>query len=152
MKRISSQNVSLLLLSNLRTQEATTYLHNTLGNSGSSSSKFIGFSFYETEWYFSHKDQRITSMWKSKFKAQIFQIFVVTPEEITSNVKILLHLHFTTSSKCLIEAQNLAQTFKAVLLFLHLYACVWDFVIKFLFSITLVPPIRGFTIQDFKYL
>jgi hypothetical protein len=56
----------------ISTVEAMSYLHNTLGHSRSSSSKFIGFSFYKTERYFPHKDQRITSVWKDKSKAQIF--------------------------------------------------------------------------------
>lgn len=85
------------------------YLHNTLGHRRSSSSKFIGFSFYKTEWYFFYKDQRITSIWKYNSKAQIFQIFVVTPKETISNVKSLLHSCFTTGSKYLIFSQKLPQ-------------------------------------------
>lgn len=100
------------------------YLHNTLGYSRSSSSKFIGFSFYKTEWYFSYKDQRITSVWKYNFKAQIFQIFVVTPKEITSNVKVLLHSHFSTGCKYLIAFQKLPQALQVVLFFSHLWLFV----------------------------
>lgn len=75
--------------SSISTSAAMSYLYDTLGHSRPSSAKFIGFSFYKTEWYFSYKDQRITSVWKYNFKTQIFQIFVITPKEITSNVKVL---------------------------------------------------------------
>lgn len=88
------------------------YLHDTLGHSRSSSSKFIGFPFYKTEWYFSYKDQRITGVWKYNFEAQIFQIFVVTPKEITLNVKVLLHSHFNTGSKYLIVSQSCYKLYK----------------------------------------
>lgn len=126
--------------------EAMSHLHHTLGHSRSSSSKFIGFSFYETERYFSHKHQRITSVWKGKFKAQIFQIFVVTPEEIASNVKVLLHPHF----QILDRVSKAGTNFKSCIVFLTC-TCMCLRFYQIFFWITVVPPIHGFTIQDFSY-
>lgn len=136
------------------TSAAVSYLHDTLGHSRSSSPKFIGFSFHKTEWYFSHKYQRITSVWKYKFKAQILQIFVVTPKKITSNVKKkkkkgLLHLHFSAGSKYYwIVFQKLPQSLTIVLFFSHLCVCLGFFIIKFPFWIIVIFTVFLFSIEN----
>ena len=109
------------------------YLHNALGHSRSSSSKFIGFSFYKTEWYFSYEDQWITGVWKYNFKAQIFQIFVVTPKE---NLKCKTATSFTFQSwfQILDSFSKAAMSFKTCTVFLT-FVVVWDFIIKFPFWI-----------------